>query len=97
MIRWLIYDKIDGLRILYATKFIRQYRELPKALQRVANKRGVIFKRNPFDSQLKTHKLSGRLDGFYAFWVNYKFRVIFRFESKDMVRFYEIGDHDIYE
>ena len=85
------------MKISYASKFVRQLRKLPKELQRLAIRRENIFRQNPFDPRLKTHKLSGRLDGLYAFSVDYSYRVIFRFLDRKTVRFYEIGDHDIYD
>lgn len=77
LIQWQIYDRIFILRILYATKFIRQFKKLPEAVRCIADEKGMMFKNNPFDQRLRTHKLSGKLDGLYAFWVNYKIRVIF--------------------
>ena len=97
MILWPIYAKIQHVQIFYATKFIRQYRKLPEELKRVVQEKEAIFRINPFDVQLRTHKLSGRLDGFCAFWVKYKFRVIFKFENNEVVRFHEVGNHNIYE
>jgi mRNA-degrading endonuclease YafQ of YafQ-DinJ toxin-antitoxin module len=37
------------------------------------------FTSNPFDQKLKTHKLTGKLQGLWAFSVDYNCRVIFRF------------------
>jgi mRNA-degrading endonuclease YafQ of YafQ-DinJ toxin-antitoxin module len=85
------------LKIFYATKFIRQYKKLSDAIARTAEMKEFIFRKNAFDSRLKTHKLSGRLAGRYAFWVDYKIRIIFSFEGDDIVKFYEIGDHNIYD
>ena len=60
-------------------------------------KKETIFRNNPFDFRLRTHKLSGPLDGFMAFSVLYKYRIIFVFVEKDIVEFYSIGNHDIYD
>ena len=64
-----------------------------------ANEKGIILKNDPFDPRLRTHKLSGRMKGLYAFWIKYKFRIVLKFDDKDknIVRFHQIGDYDIYE
>lgn len=85
------------MEILYAPKFVRQYKKLPRNVQELAAKREDVFRNNPFNSRLKTHKLTGRLDGYYAFSVNYSYRIIFDFEGNKKVHFYEIGEHDIYD
>lgn len=62
-----------------------------------AEKKTDIFLKDPFDQRLKTHKLSGALEGFLAFAVNQEYRIIFDFDAKRNVRFYQIGTHDIYD
>ena len=54
---------------------------------------------DPFQPQLKTHKLKGRLDGLWACWVEYDCRVIFLFESdpeggEDAIVLVDLGSHD---
>lgn len=63
----------------------------------MAFKREKIFIKDPFSSTLKTHKLSGELDGYWAFSITYQDRVIFRFVSDTEVIFFRIGSHDIYQ
>jgi mRNA-degrading endonuclease YafQ of YafQ-DinJ toxin-antitoxin module len=70
---------------------------LPDTIKHIAEKREVAFRNNPFHPQLKTHKLHGELDGFLAFSLNFKYRIIFDFVDNETVRFYSVGDHDIYE
>ena len=84
------------MRIRYSPKFSRQYKKLSQEIRENAERKERIFRKNPFDPCLKTHKLHGSDEGFMAFSVNYSFRIIFSFE-KDEVVFYEIGDHDIYD
>jgi addiction module RelE/StbE family toxin len=54
----------------------------------------VLFEKEPFSPGLKTHKLSGKLKGLWAFSVNYDWRVVFRFLSQDEVLLVDIGNHD---
>ena len=85
------------MTILYHPKFAREYKRLPERVKDLAEVREKIFRADPFDSRLKTHKLKGPLSGFWSFSVNQKYRIIFDFVGKDTVRFYSVGDHDIYD
>ena len=85
------------MRIWYSTKFERLYSKLPKEVKKLAEAREKIFLADPFDSRLKTHKLHGRFLGFFAFSLNYKYRIIFDFYKDTVVRFHVVGLHDIYE
>ena len=84
------------MKILYLTKFARKYKKLPSEIKDTAEKKEKIFRKNPFDTHLQTHKLQGELSDFWAFSVNYQYRIIFDFADKNTVRFYSIGKHDIY-
>ncbi len=83
--------------IYYTTKFAREYKKLPLAIQREAEKREVIFRKNPFDPRLRTHKLKGQLNRFWSFSVTYGYRIIFQFDEDENVWFHAIGDHVIYQ
>ncbi len=85
------------MRIIYSPKFKREYKKLPLKIKLLAEKREAIFRANPFDSRLKTHKLAGRLQEFWSFSIDYKYRIIFEFAGKDEVHFHSAGDHDIYQ
>lgn len=54
---------------------------------------------NPFDNELKTHKLSGHLKGLWACWVEYDCRIIFIFTSdpdtnEELLALIDLGTHD---
>ena len=55
-----------------------------------------IFIENPFDARLKTHKLSGKLDGLSSFSVAYDIRVVFYFTKEKPTKavFVDIGNHN---
>lgn len=88
----------NGVKILYLSKFRKQYKKLPSKVKDLAEEREKIFRKNLFDSILETHKLHGKLSSFLAFSINYEYRIIFDFvdKKKNVVRFYSIGKHDIY-
>ncbi len=75
------------MEIRYRLRFEREYKKLPPSLQRLAEKRTALFKKNPYDSRLKTHKLHGDLDGFHAFWVDYHNRIMFAFVDRGPLNF----------
>jgi len=86
------------MEILYLPKFEKQYKKLPEKIQDLAEEREKVFRKNPFNSKLKTHKLHGKLSSFLAFSINYEYRIVFDFvdKKKSMVRFYFTGKHDLY-
>lgn len=84
------------MRIYYSSKFERGYKKLPKKIKKAAEEKELLFRDDPFDTRLHTHRLSGRLKEFWAFSINDTHRIIFEFAKKDTVWFHFIGDHSIY-
>lgn len=85
------------MQIYYSSKFEREYKKISKKIKRLAQEKELIFRNNPFTSTLNTHKLSGRLQEYWAFSIDNKYRIIFEFVEKDIVWFHSIGDHSIYQ
>jgi mRNA-degrading endonuclease YafQ of YafQ-DinJ toxin-antitoxin module len=52
------------------------------------------FTIDPFDSSLKTHKLSGKLKEFWSFSVDYDERVLFYFTEDGKVVLVDFGNHE---
>ena len=48
----------------------------------------MIFRKNPFDSQLKTHKLHSEFKKFYSFSINHNYRIIFEISKTEEETFY---------
>jgi addiction module RelE/StbE family toxin len=76
--------------------FEKSFQKLPFHIQDLAEKKEKWFRQDAFDSRLHTHKLKGELEGYWAYSVNYKYRILFRFLKSDEVIYYDIGMHDIY-
>lgn len=85
------------MNIDYSPKFLGQFKKLPKDIQQSALKCEKVFRLNPFDPKLKTHKLHGTMKEYWAFSVSYNYRIGFTFADSDLVRFHAIGSHDIYK
>ncbi|MDZ7696485.1 MAG: type II toxin-antitoxin system mRNA interferase toxin, RelE/StbE family [Deltaproteobacteria bacterium] len=63
-------------------------------LKRQFRERMKLFLEEPFDPQLRTHKLSGKLKGTWGFSINDDYRVLFEFLDKDKVMLIDFGTHD---
>lgn len=54
---------------------------------------------DPFDSRLRSHKLSGQLEGLWSCWADYDCRIVFTFETdpqseEEQILLIDIGSHD---
>ncbi len=85
-----------ALEVLYTPEFKRDYKKLPKNLRELLKRKGELFVQRPFHPKLRTHKLTGKLRGRWAFSLDRRHRVIFRFLKKREVLFLRVGDHSIY-
>jgi len=83
--------------IKISPRFERNYKKLPKEIKEKAKKKEKIFRENPFDLRLKTHKLHGKETEVWAFWIDYFYRIKFIFLSDEEVLFLDIGTHEIYK
>jgi mRNA-degrading endonuclease YafQ of YafQ-DinJ toxin-antitoxin module len=84
-------------RIKISSRYKKSFRVLDPKIQEKAIEKINIFRENPFDSRLKTHKLHGKDRDCWAFWIDYKYRIKFTFLSDNEVLFLDIGAHDIYK
>lgn len=54
-----------------------------------------ILEQDPFDPRLRTHALSGKLEGLHAVRVTYAIRLIVRLDSEEReVVLLDLGEHD---
>ncbi|MBM4165549.1 MAG: type II toxin-antitoxin system mRNA interferase toxin, RelE/StbE family [Ignavibacteria bacterium] len=83
--------------IRVSSQFKKAYRALPSMIKAKAKERESIFRNNPFDPQLETHKLHGKYKEYWAFSVTGHYRIMFRFNDNETVDFMNIGTHDIYK
>ena len=77
--------------------FEKHYRKLPKEAKERAKNKEKIFRENPFDPRLRTHKLHGKEKEVWAFWIDYVYRIKFIFLSDQEVLFLDVGTHEIYK
>ena len=84
------------MKIYYTGKFSSSYKKLPISIKKEAEHKEKLFRKNPFDPVLKTHKLTGKFKSFWSFSIDAKHRIIFEFSDKDEVVFHKAGTHDVY-
>jgi mRNA-degrading endonuclease YafQ of YafQ-DinJ toxin-antitoxin module len=88
-------NRIENIE--YSKKFLKSLKGLPIKIVNQAQEKEKIFKENPFNPILKTHKLTGKEKEAWAFWINYAYCIKFLFLSNNEVLFLNIGTHDIYK
>lgn len=84
------------IEIFYSPQFAKMYKRLPRHIKEAAEDKEKLFRLNPYDSRPHTHKLSGRLKNYWAFSIDYHYRIIFSFVDDNIVRFHAVGTHSIY-
>ena len=77
--------------------FEKHYKKLPQDVKDKAKDKEQIFRKNAFDSRLRTHKLHGKEKKSLAFWIDYTYRIKFVFLDEGEVLFLDTGTHDMYE
>ena len=88
--------KFRQIEIRYTSAFLKSLRKFPKSQVKFLSQKEKIFRKDPFDARLKTHKLKGELADFWAFSISYHWRVVFHFGSQETIIFDSIGTHEIY-
>lgn len=85
------------MRIDYHRKFQKNYLKRiknKKNLEKIFKERTALFAKDPNNSFLQDHALTGRLKGLRSFSVTGDIRVIYRPIGKDCVLFLDIGSHN---
>ncbi len=85
------------MKIKISPRFEKNYKRLPKRIKEKAKEKETIFRNNFFDPRLKTHKLKGKCQDSWAFWINDSYRIKFIFISDNEILFLNIGTHEIYK
>ena len=85
------------MTIHYSSEFEKHFKKLPRDVQELALKKEKIFQRDPSSPTLRTHPLTGRLKGVFAFWIKYHYRIKFIFEEDGSITFIDVGTHGVYK
>lgn len=86
------------MNVALAPQFKRQFKKLPAALQEEAVEKIEQFKNADNHASLRVHKLKGELASRLSFSVNYRYRIIFMWETPNTSAILlAIGDHTLYD
>ena len=89
-------------RLVWESSFLKAFKRATRRAPDLSDKVFRTLQRlfeNPSDPVLKTHKLSGRLSGLWACWVEYDCRIVFAFKldsdgQEQLILLVDIGTHD---
>ncbi|MCK6621468.1 MAG: type II toxin-antitoxin system mRNA interferase toxin, RelE/StbE family [Calditrichaceae bacterium] len=85
------------VEIAFSSSFKKSFKKRIEGRGRLEEKfwrKVEIFILDPFDRQLRTHKLSGKLKDLWSFSMEYDLRIIFYFVDDTHAVFVDIGSHD---
>lgn len=85
------------IELIWDEGFIRAVKKWQKKHPELIGRfkeRMQLFSEHPFHPCLKTHNLSGKLQDYSAFSINYQYRLVFKFISENKVLLITIGTHD---
>ncbi|MCR4328201.1 MAG: type II toxin-antitoxin system mRNA interferase toxin, RelE/StbE family [Patescibacteria group bacterium] len=85
-----------GVRVETTSHFERAFGRLPPEFRRNVVARVRMFENNPFSLFLKTHKLGGKLSGFWSFSVVQAYRILVSFPRDGVALLHDVGTHDLY-
>lgn len=87
------------IEVGYTAEFIKLYHKLTLELQEEIKQAIALFRNKINHRQLRVHKLHGRYAGKLAFYINYRYRIIFKYLDKHnkTVALLQVGDYDIYK
>ena len=85
------------MKITYSKSFKKSFKKKiennPELEKKFWNKI-ELFLKEPYHSNLKTHKLTGKLKDLWSFRIDYDIRVIFYFNNDNNAVFISMGSHD---
>lgn len=84
------------MEIFTTSGFRRKFKKLTPEIQTAAVEKEKIFRENPFNPKLKTHKLHGKYQRYWTFSVTNIYRIMFDFIAEHTVAFIDIDTHDLY-
>jgi len=81
----------------FKPRFLRKFNRLPRPLREEAREKIELFRDTKNHQLLKVHKLQGRMSDCCSFSVNYRYRIIFKWEKQnESAVLLTIGDHSVY-
>lgn len=78
----------------YSSRFIRTVRKIDADLQTEIVEKIELLKDSDNHKRLKVHTLTGKLRGIWSFSVNYRIRITFSRQRKNVLVLETVGTHD---
>lgn len=86
------------MEVSFSPLFVKTLQSFPDALREEVITKINLLQDEQNHEMLRVHKLKGRLKGYYAFSVNYRFRILFQYVGKPRRAYLlTVGDHDVYD
>lgn len=83
------------MEVDFSPHFLRKAKKLSPDDRRKLSQKIEWFRESPTDPRLKTHGLTGKLKGLFAFRLSYAKRVTFTFVDSQVALFIDIGPHEL--
>ncbi len=83
--------------VKFNSGFEKKYKKYPQKQQKEIWGKIELFKNNPLDPSLNTHKLTGKFKDYWSFSVSYSMRIMFWYLKDGSIGFVDIGGHEIYK
>jgi len=84
------------MEYLYTARFLRSLKKHEETVQDDVVAAVCLFEKGKSDKMLKLHKLHGKFEGYYAFSVNFIYRIIIK-KEKNVIYYIDVGSHDVYK
>ena len=85
------------MKINLLQRFRKSFKKTPINIQQDFAMKFKLFIKNPKDSQLKTHKLKGKLQDCLSFYLRDGYRMLFEYTIEKEINLIDIGPHDKYK
>lgn len=82
------------MEVEFSSNFLKKAKKLTSNEKKRLSERVEWFRKNPHDPRLKTHPLTGKLEGIYSFSVTHTIRAIFVYPNKKTALFVDVGTHE---
>ena len=83
------------IEINYTPSFMKAYDKLDKSLKSEVLEKIEMLKDRDKHKSIKVHKLHGKIKDKHSLYVNYKYRIIFKYLPNKEIALMDVGDHDI--
>ena len=86
-------------KLVWTSKFLKSSEKFLKNNPELINlykEKIKLIEEDPYHISLKTHKLKGRLSGFYSASINFDYRIVFQIDddANGSIILHNIGSHD---